>query len=554
MATWAQADIYYTAHPDPATRHLEVTVHADSTPDEAVFHMPAWAPGFYFLLNFQDKVSDVHAYDSGGHDLQFRKDGSQWIVSNPTHGGVTLRYKVLGDDAGLGFFKVHVGPKDCFVNGASAFMYAVERKTETCHLKVYLPAGWKLATPMDIEGDGFVAPSGYDEFVDNPLQMGRFERRDFTVAGIPFSLVVVSNDPITADLDKGVQRLKTCSEPAIKLFGSAPFKHYMYILHLSVGDFDGGLEHRACNVIAIPNTDVIQLDELGTHEYFHAWNVKQIRPKVLGPFDYARQVRTGNLWFSEGVTDYYAYVTAHRARVHDDSALLDSFSLQIQQLQAGQTRTRMTVEECSREAWQNGFGNVGDLSYYNKGLVAGLIFDAVIRSQTGGVKTLDDVMRTLFERYRLPKPGFDEDALRTTISDVAGADLGPLYDRMIRSTQEMPYSELARLGLRLRTPGIQAKGYGFQTSDGFVTTCTSLTEEAGLRQADKILEIDGRPFVQAGNLDGHSVHFTATVLRNGHTMKLRLPIVKSAVPELRLEPDPFANPEASARFQDWFKR
>lgn len=530
----------------------------DNGDKETIFHMPAWAPGFYFILNFQDKVSDVHATNSDGQEMRFRKDGGRWIVANPSQGGVTLKYTVAGDDAGMGFFRVHVGPRDCFVNGAGAFMYAEDRKSEPCHLKLTVPNGWRSATAMDPEdavGSGStVAKTGYDEFIDNPIQMGIFERRDFKVEGLPFSLVVASNDNITADLDRTVERLKLCSAPAIKLFGKAPFTHYLYIIHLSVGDFGGGLEHRASNVIAIPNTDSIQLDELGTHEYFHAWNVKQIRPKVLGPFDYTKPVRTGNLWFSEGVTDYYAYITAHRARIKPDSWLLDSLSRQIQELQAGKTRFTMTVENCSREAWQNGFGTVGDLSYYTKGLVAGLIFDSAIRAQTQGEKSLDDVMRLLFDRYHLPQPGFEEDALRSTISEVAGTDLGPLYDRMIRTTEELPYSQLERLGLRLRSSGMQAAGYGFETADGFVTNLSSDAADAGLREHDKLIEIDGAPFTIAGNLAGRKVSYMASVLRNGHQITLRLPIVKSSLPQITLEPDPFATPEAVSRFQEWIRR
>lgn len=553
-AAFSQADIYYTAKPDPESRSLQVSVTFDNPSDQPVFHIPAWAPGFYYLLNFQNKISNVHADGMNGTSLSVRQDGGRWLIDNPSKGPVTVTYRVQGDDAGLGFFRVHTGASDCFVNGASAFMYLEGRMTEPYHLKVSLPENWKVATPMDPEGDGFVASTGYDEFIDHPLQMGRFERRDFNVEGIPFSAVFVSPERISANLDDSAERLRICSIPAIKLFGKAPFKRYMYIVHLSVGDFGGGLEHRASNVIAVPNSGTIHLDELGTHEYFHAWNVKQIRPKVLGPFDYTKRAITGNLWFSEGVTDYYAYITAHRAKIEADSWLLLSLTRQIQELQGGSTRMNMTVENCSREAWQNGFGTVGDLSYYNKGLVAGLIFDSAIRAQTNGAKSLDDVMRLLFERYRLPNPGFDEDALRSTISEVAGTDLGSLYDLLIRSTREVPYESLKRIGLRVRMPGTQELDYGFDTSDGFVTNMSSQTEDAGLQNNDKIVAIDGRPFTQAGNLAGRKIRFVATVLRNGHQITVKLPIVKTSAPQFTLEADPFATQEATDRFQEWIKR
>lgn len=554
VAAFAQADVYYTARPEISSRSLLVTVRVDAAPQRAVFQIPVWTPGFYYVLNFQNNLTDVHATGSDGAELAIDNGGSKWTVENPSGGPVTLHYKVAGDDAGLGFFRTHLGEKDCYVNGASAFMYVEGRKTEPCHLSVRLPEGWKIATPMDPEGDGFVATTGYDEFIDHPIQMGQFQRRDFEVRGIPFSAIFVANDSIAADLDKAAERLKVCSEPAIDLFGKAAFKRYFYFIHLAVGDFSGGLEHRASNVIATSNTAPLYLNELGTHEYFHAWNVKQIRPKVLGPFDYTQKVVTGNLWFSEGVTDYYAYITAHRARIQPDHWLLDSLSRQIQELQTGTTRKEMSVEECSRQAWISGFGNVGDLSYYNKGLVAGLIFDGVIRAQTKGAKSLDDVLRLMFERYRLPKPGFEEDAIRAAINEVAGADLSTLYNRMIRSTEELPYSELKGLGLRVRLLGDQARGLGFETWDGEVGKIASATYAAGLRENDKIVSIDGRPFVGAGDLFDRKQSFVATVLRNGHQLQLRLPIVQTRVNAVTLEPDPFANPDASARFTEWIRR
>jgi predicted metalloprotease with PDZ domain len=348
----------------------------------------------------------------------------------------------------LGFFGTSVLAKTAFVNGPSAFMYVDGRITEPTHLKVSLPEGWKIATAADADPAGVYRAGGYDEMVDHPIQMGSFESRKFEVAGIPFEVVFVSKDQrYLCDLDAEAAQLKTIAAPAIKMFGGAPFKHYTFFLHLSVGDFNGGLEHRACNVIATYNSKRLDLDDLAAHEYFHAWNVKQIRPKILGPFDYTAPQRTGNLWFSEGVTDYYAQMTTYRSGLKDKDWLYRQLGNNVSELQRSRNRHKYSVSETSRITWENGGFGVGDLSYYTKGLLCGWLLDSAIRDATDGSKSLDDVMRLMFQRYRLPKPGFEENGILSTINEVAGKDLTALYNRIVNTTEELPYGELVKIGI-----------------------------------------------------------------------------------------------------------
>ena len=327
-------------------------------------------------------------------------------------------------------------------------MYVDDRKTEDIDLKIQNPTGWDVATAMDASAEGGFKAGGYDEFIDHPIQLGIFQKKSFEVNGIPFEVIFVSpkNKP-NCDMDAETERLRKVSEPALKMFGGSGFKRYLYIIHLEIGSFNGGLEHRACNVQAVANSPELHLDDLAAHEYFHAWNVKQIRPKILGPFDYTQPQRTANLWFAEGVTDYYSKLHTYQSGLQSEAWLRGQLVDMMQQLQNGQTRKVKTVEDSSRQCWESdGFG-VGDLSYYVKGLLAGLIFDSAIIDATDGKKTLDDVMRLLFAEHELPKAGYEEDELRQVINIVAGRDLSDLYTKMIRSTDEMPYSLLAKVGI-----------------------------------------------------------------------------------------------------------
>ena len=456
LVSIASADVHYKLTPQPSAKTVTVAVTIDHPKSVETFRIPAWCPGYYQIAQYEKKIFDVKATDPTGRSLSIEAvDSRSWRVYGAGSEQATVSYKILGDDPGLGFFAVFVDNDKTYVNGASAFMYIDGHNSEKVDLAIQNPSNWDIATPMTrVEGGTYTAEN-YDEFIDHPIQLGVFQRRKFSIGKIPFEVIFVApdNNP-KCDLDAETERLRRVSEPALKLFGGAQFKRYLYILHLAIGSFNGGLEHRACNVQAIANSSELNLDDLAAHEYFHAWNVKQVRPRILGPFDYTRPQRTSNLWFAEGVTDYYSKLHAYQSGLKTDIWMLNDLAEQIRSLQGGQTRKIKSVEDASKGCWEADGFSIGDLSFYTKGLLAGFIFDAAIIQATDGAKTLDDVLRLLYQRGHLPHPGYDEDELRQTINEVAGRDLSDIYSRMIRSTQELPYQVLQGIGLKLSIPDL----------------------------------------------------------------------------------------------------
>jgi len=552
----ALAQLDYRVTPEPAARSIRVRLQIEAKSGETEFRIPAWCPGYYVMQEYQKKISEVKFVDEQGRSITpTTTDPRSWKVAAPAGTKLTLSYRVLGDDPGLGFFAVSVKPHTAFINGSAAFMYPVDRLLEPVTVRFGLPQGWEVATAMDSAEPGVWTAGGYDELLDHPIQLGVFERRKFDVEGYPFEAVFVGDERIAPNPDEEARLLAQLSRPAIRMMRGAPFKRYLYLIHLSIGDFSGGLEHRASTVLAVPNSAKLRLNELATHEFYHVWNVKHIRPKVLGPFDYTQKVRTRNLWFAEGVTDYYAHIHAYQSGLRTADEMLQGYTDQIAELDASRSRKTKTLEDAGLEAWENGSVGTGDLSYYTKGSVSGLVFDAAIRNRTGGKKSLDDVMRLLFERHRLPHPGYEEDDLRKAINEVAGADLTELYRKIVRSTEEMPYDELKALGLRVRMPGDGAKDLGFRRANDTVVDVDSDVVGAGLLKGDRLLRVASENFgpgcfAPLATMD----EYTVTVYRSGAEKRLKLKVRTPKTIGPTLEFDPFATAEAEKRRDEWLKR
>jgi predicted metalloprotease with PDZ domain len=548
------AEIAYTLAPVPGAGQARIAIVAPKAGPRPEFRIPAWCPGFYFIQRYQEKISDFRATDANGASLGVRRADDQrgWIVENPSEGDVTVSYAVLGDDGGLGFFGVNVRSHTAFVNGPAAFMYVDGRKAEPARLTIKNPSGWEIATSMDPVGDGTFVAGDYDELIDHPIRLGSFERRRFKLQGVPFEVVFSSIDKnYVPDLGLEVRHLVMASEPALRMFGGAPFKRFVYHVHLAVGGFAGGLEHRASTVIAVPNRRPLGILTLATHEFFHVWNAKHIRPRALGPFDYTQPVRTRDLWFVEGVTDYYARLHAYQSGLVDESWLLGAIEREINTYQGGKTRLTATVEEASWKAWEHGGFGIGDLNFYTKGLLIGWLLDAEVRGKTRGAKSLDDVMRLLFRRHRLPNSGFGDDGIRAAVNEVAGTDLGALYDRSVRSAEELPYEIVSQIGLRVLAPNQTFLDLPFRHMRGRVTEADA---GSGLRPGDDLLEVGGRPF-GPGAFGAAGRSFDVVVRRDGARVAARVAAVERLNgPSWRVVRDPFATTEAVNRLLAWLSR
>ncbi len=450
----ARPPMVYTLHPDPADSHLDVTL--DFAPprgaDSVLVQLPIWSPGDYHLQNFAKYVQNLKVYADGGtQEVKVeRPDANTWKIASSGVKHFKVIYALPKMPPGYFSENVAIGAKQGFVNGPAALMYVVGHKDWATELDLKLPTDWIAVTPLKtaVLASGvtavFDAPD-YDTLADSPLVLGLKDEivtREFVFNGIKHTVVFFDHADRIKNYDAYVPMLQGIVQAETKIMGGAtPYPQYMFFC--DVNGQGGGLEHlNACRVALFAGAQPNQMAPFFAHEFFHCWNVKRIRPEVLGPFDYVHPPITRNLWFAEGVTEYYSRVATCRAGLVPETIFRAHYARQIRSNNNNPARLKISADDASLHVWESGDSQgFGGLSYYDKGELVGLCLDLAIRKETGNRKSLDDVMRLLMQRHTPPKPGYGEDEIRAVVNEVAGRDLTALYNRLARSTEEMPFAE-----------------------------------------------------------------------------------------------------------------
>lgn len=414
--------------------------------------MPVWTPGEYRLQNHARNVRSLRVVGEQAGAVTPADGG--WRVEPRGEAPVELEYELGNARPGVFSENVDVRSRHAFYDGAATFLYVEGRTREPVGLRVIAPAGWQKALcPLDAEADGTYRAETYEELVDSPILVGERVERAFDVAGKPHTVAFYGAHRGT-DYDGLAQDFRRIVEAARGYMGGLPYRRY--VLYLDMNGRGGGLEHSASARLALPSGMVRGFAaRFVAHEFFHLWNVKRIRPAVLGPFDFSTPAQTRNLWFCEGVTEYVAGLLTLRAGLASEEEYLQSVASSIQAYYAMRGRTRTTPETASLRIWEEGWSSgYGGVSVYTSGEVIGLCLDLQMLHATGGRAGLRELMRDLMEHHAPPKPGYDEDGIRAAAIRVGGQEMGTFYDRLVRTTAEPPLAQcLGYAGLTLeRTP------------------------------------------------------------------------------------------------------
>ncbi|MBI3272302.1 MAG: M61 family metallopeptidase [Planctomycetes bacterium] len=471
--------------------------------------MPAWTPGSYKIRDFAKGVQELSARDARGRGLRAPKlDKSTWRLERGGGGTVEVRYRVYAHE--LTVRTSHVDEEHAYLNGASIFLYVKGRKELPVEVRLRAPRGWRLATslpPVPGRPATFQAPD-YDTLVDCPIEAGLFETHAFTVRGRRHRLVIHGRG--NYDAAAIVADLRRIVHAEARLFGGLPYKEYLFLLHPHP-DGGGGLEHRTSCSLQFPRFQFRPREKyegflsLCAHEFFHLWNVKRIRPAVLGPFDYQSESYTRLLWVMEGITSYYDKLLLRRAGLLGVDGYLKKAAEAIQKVLETPGRRVQSVEEAGFDAWirlyqPNEHTANSTVSYYEKGQVVGLLLDLRLRAVTGGRRSLDDVLRLLWREHGKPDRGFEEAEFQSTVERVAGRGLEDFFEGVVRSVEDPDWNAYFRpfgLEWRAEEKGEPRPLLGARTEKkGDRVTISGVVpggpaERDGLAAGDEVLAVNG---------------------------------------------------------------
>ena len=480
--TTPQPEINFTvAMPKPHTHMLEVDIEIKHRPDataptEESLIMPVWTPGSYLIREFERHVQDFAASDSNGQPLKWEKvNKNTWRVATNGARNWHAMYRVYANEWSARTNEVN--SSHAYWNNAALLMYLEGQLKSPSTVRVLAPDVWRVATalpPVSGQKNTFRAEN-FDTLYDSPFEVSNFKTISFVVKGVPHRIVIDGEGNYDSDrVKRDVQKIV---ETEIELMGGEiPYPDYTFFLHLRPRAADG-LEHLNSTSLgysrfgfvdrtvrstsASPNPTTVAQSSYGgflslvSHEFFHLWNVKRIRPDALGPFNYNQENYTKLLWIAEGITDYYAELTLRRAGLVSDQDFLSGAAGSFQQLQNIPGRLAQSVEESSFDTWvkfyrQDENSVNSQVSYYDKGAILGLLLDLEIRKSSNGAKSLDDVLRHLYQNFYKANKNYTPEDFQKAAELMAGGSLDEFFSKFVRGREELDYNRaLAAAGLRL---------------------------------------------------------------------------------------------------------
>jgi predicted metalloprotease with PDZ domain len=524
-----------------------------------ILSLPAWSPGHYVLLWFARRVSNFSA-QSNGAALEWRKlDFQTWQIKPRAAGTVRVSFDYLADavDRAVAW----TAPNFAFFNGTNVFLYPAGRGFDwPARVTVRTEPSWRVATGMDpAPGVNNFTAGNYHDLTDMPFYVGRFAIDSTRIANRWVRLAWYPAASLTpARRDRTFGWLQKFVPAEVAVFGEAPFRNYTLFQRSDTVVNGGGLEHQSSQVdeVLTSQLDASSLSGLYSHEFFHAWNVKRLRPADLVPYRYDDAQPTTWLWVSEGVTDYYSAIALVRGGVEDSTGFFDFIAGEIASV-ANAPPT--SVSDASLNAWIAATDGSGGL-YYPKGGLTGFLLDILIRDASDNRGTLDDVMRRLYDGTYKHGRGFTGAEWWSEVSRAAGGKSFAEFERRyVIGREPLPLeSVLALAGLRSESDTIREPRLGIGTSSDASgvrisqVVSSGAAAAAGARAGDQIVSIGDVMITSDDAFESFRSRYTGTTLtslplvvrRGAETLTFQLPVRLGA--RLRMRLMPVANASAKA--------
>jgi predicted metalloprotease with PDZ domain len=513
--------IHYTVSmPNPNTHYFEIKMmildaRAHSKNGLLNLIMPVWTPGSYLVREFSRNVLDFRVVEQNNKTpVKCEKTSKNtWTLDLGNSEFLEVNYKCYAFEYSVD--TSYLDTRHAIINGGSVFMYAEGFEKEELLLTVVPYQSWKtVSTGLErVEGSAergitFQAPN-YDVLIDSPIEIGNQMVSSFEVSGIKHEVSLFG--PSTADPESFVSDLKRIVETTWPIFGEIPYTRYVFLVDFVGASRGGGLEHLNSTHCIVSRSRMMPIQDyrvvmsLFSHEFFHTWNVKRLRPNGLGPFDYNRETYTKSLWIAEGITSYYDDLILRRAEIFSVPEYLDSFVLNINIMRGFPSSGFQSAEESSFDTWIKQYRQDANSpnvysSYYVQGAVIGWTIDMEIRMSTSNKKSLDEVMKKMYQETFLHGRGYSEEEFEATCNSVAGRNLSSIiFDKRVRGRDSIDfdhYLEYAGLKLgKLKNGSDKAYlGVKLETEQGrtIVYSCLFDTpaNDGGLAPGDEIIALD----------------------------------------------------------------
>ncbi|MGA8878087.1 MAG: PDZ domain-containing protein [Candidatus Korobacteraceae bacterium] len=505
---------YFVSLADPGRHLAHISIRLRDGSGVRTLDMPVWN-AIYQVRDFAANIENVQAQGASGAEATVRKTKtSEWEITAPT-GCVVVSYDIHVDVPGP--FGSALDADHGFFNWAMVLMYSPSLRSQSMSIRLLdTPTTWEM---RDLHVLGAAVPGtvdlavgiahNYDELVDSPVAVGTFQQSSFQQDGATYHIVVDGN-PADYDMEQLDKTLAAITHAAVDWMQDRPYGEYTFLYHFPRGPGGGGMEHAYGTAIEL-NADRLRANlasvaRVSSHEFFHLWNVKRIRPQSLEPIDYQHEMDTRALWFSEGVTSTVGDMLLARSGLIDESQYLRAVSEEITELQRRPARRWQSVEESSLDAWFEGVAfyrsRERSISYYNKGELLGILLDLRIRQLTNDTKSLRDLFQWMNQHYAKEHRYFPDSAgVEEAAEAITGQSFSSFFRDYVAGVKELAYDEFFQFaGLHVVVNTTQFATAGFTTSTNLGAQpevvqieANSDAQRLGLRVGDRVTASNGKP-------------------------------------------------------------
>ena len=551
---------------DPERHYFRVSILIKNNKDKQLdFVLPAWSPGRYTINDFAKNVINVSALSNGRLLAVEKTDKQTWRIQTGKSKEVTLTYDVYANNLN-GTFSV-LDADHANYNGASIFMFADGMRNKKVNLKIFPPDGWKVFNGYSVsENQTEFEFSNYDMMIDTPTEIGMFTIHPFSVSGIKYRIMLNNEFGDTTGASDFFRDVEEIVKTQHSFMPKLDISQYTFLVSFSKkpNTFPDGMEHLNSTQVIVRgevSNPANRKTALGTvsHEHFHVWNVKRLRPEGVGPHELKKELYTKSLWFSEGFTEYYETVSLTRSGIYTLQDFRSSAEGYLSAYLQNHGRKLRSVEQSSWDTWfWKSSSNETDFtdqwySYYSQGMVLGLLMDLKLRKESNGKVSLDDLMNFMYKKYYEDEKGdwyfkgkgFRESDIQDALEKISGKSWKEFWKNCIEGTKELEFNEaLSFAGLKLETAEFKtfdlgcklaANDKGFQVIKDIVPG--SDAEKADLQTGDVIIAVNGKSVINKTVKEllpeyGQEKSVLALVSRNGVISEKNIELKQ---PEMKFE-------------------